>query len=51
MTKRMSEPTEQTETQRATCARILGELSELGLTLTRDLHPRGVGSAAPPNSS
>jgi hypothetical protein len=40
----MLEPAEQAETKRAKCARILGELSELGLTLARDLHARALAA-------
>jgi hypothetical protein len=40
----MSDPTEQAETHSAKCARILGELSELGLTLARDLHARALAA-------
>jgi len=34
----------QPETKHAKCARILGELSELGLTLARDLHARALAA-------
>jgi hypothetical protein len=40
----MSHPTEPAETHSAKCARILGELSELGLTLARDLHARALAA-------
>ncbi|HXA38824.1 MAG TPA: hypothetical protein VNW53_07490 [Phenylobacterium sp.] len=43
----MSDATEQPETHSAKRARILGELSELGLTLARDLHARALAAETP----